>query len=55
MYTKWFLALCAVLVVCMTTLIALGHNGAITTSFVGIASGLFGLNFWEWLKSRDKV
>lgn len=48
-----FLALCGVALVCMTALVATGHNGAITQSLLGISAGLFGVNFWEILRRRD--
>lgn len=41
-----FLAVCVVLIGCMTALIIAGKNGAITNTLLGVASAFGGANLW---------
>lgn len=47
-----FLGLCGLTISCMTALIALGHDGAITDTLLGVSALMFGAQFWEVLRSR---
>lgn len=47
LYLKFgFLAVCVVLIGCMTALIITGEDGAITNTLLGVASAFGGVNLW---------
>ena len=50
--TLAFLGLCALLVLCLTTLKLCGYDGTVTKCLIGIAAVCFGANFWSLVKSK---
>ena len=47
-----FLTVCCVILVCLTVMVACGHNGPLISAFIGIAALFFGGNIWTLINSK---
>lgn len=47
---KGFLAICGISIVCLSVLVGIGKDGAITNSLLGAVALLFGANTWQLIK-----
>lgn len=47
-----FLGVGVVIILCLTVLIAFGHDGALVDALLGISAVIFGANVWQ---VRDKI
>ena len=50
--TLAFMALCVVVLGCMSVLIMCGHDGVLIKAMVGIATAVFGGNLWSLIRRR---
>ena len=49
-----FLALCGLILICLTVMVSCGRDGALVNAFIGIAAICFGGNLWSLVLSKRK-